>query len=94
MARARIPIQPSRGVQPHWVGCCSRTVWPSRNRCWPCVLPTGPDQVPDWIPDTRIGGSWSPSHQTGWSVGIRSRRQESRISYAAALAARELQAGR
>ena len=31
--------------------------------------PTGPDQLPDWIPETRSGGVWSPGHHTGWSTG-------------------------
>ena len=93
MARARIPIQPSCGVQPHWVGCSSRTVWPSRNGCWPWVLPTGPDHDPDWIPETRIGGSWSPSHQTGWSTGIRDAGGVADLVCGGARR-RELQAGR
>ena len=35
-------------------------------------IPTGPDQLPDWMPETRSGGSWSSAHHTGWSTGISS----------------------
>ena len=71
--RARISSRPWCGVQPHCAGWCSRTTAPSRNGCWPTVLPTSPEYTPDWIPDTRSGGSWSPSHQIPWSRGIVSR---------------------
>ena len=58
------------------------------------MLPTGPENLPDMIPLTRSGVGWSSGHQSGWSGGMRSVRRESRTSYDAAVAARELQAGR
>jgi len=58
------------------------------------VLPAGPEKLPDCTADTRSGGSWSPSHHTACSGGTDSRRHESRTSYVARVAARELQAGR
>jgi hypothetical protein len=58
------------------------------------VLPRGPEKLPDWMPDTRSGGVWSPGNQCPCSGGMDSRRQESRMSNVAAVAARELQAGR
>ena len=54
--RQRIATRPVLGSQPSKRGCSSRTVWPSRNRCWPRVLPTGPEKPPDWMPETRSGG--------------------------------------
>ncbi len=59
----RISTCPGDGSQPSKRGCSSRTICPSRNRCWPRVLPTGPEYAPDWIPDTRSGGWWSSAHQ-------------------------------
>jgi hypothetical protein len=58
------------------------------------VLPTGPEKLPDWIPDTRTCGVWSPAHQSPWLGGIVRCRHESLIAYVAAVSARELQAGR
>ncbi len=69
LIRARIATRPPAGSQPSRRCCSSRTSWPSRNRCWPNGVPTGPDQFPDWIPETRSGGLWSPGHHTGWSTG-------------------------
>ena len=74
--RARTSSRPYSGVQPHWVSCASRTSWPSRKGCWPTVLPTSPENTPDWTPETRNGGSWSPAHQTPCSGGIVSRSSE------------------
>ena len=72
--RAEISTRPwpcsAEGSQPSNRSCSSSTTWPSRNRCWPYADPTGPDQLPDWMPDTRSGGSWSPAHHTGWSTGM------------------------
>ena len=74
--RAEISTRPwpcsAEGSQPSNRSCSSSTTWPSRNRTWPYVDPTGPDQLPDWMPDTRSGGSWSSAHHTGWSTGISS----------------------
>ncbi len=68
--RAETSTRPPVGSHPSNRSCSSTTTWPSRNRCWPEVDPTGPDQLPDWMPETRSGGAWSPSHQTGWSTGM------------------------
>jgi hypothetical protein len=58
------------------------------------VLPTGPEKFPDWIAETRSGGLWSSGHHRPLSGGMLRCRHESRISYVAAVAACELQAGR
>ncbi len=71
--RARISTRPVAISQPSKCCCSSRTCWPSRKRCWPRVLPTGPDQLPVWRPETRSGGVWSSAHHTGWSTGTLSR---------------------
>jgi hypothetical protein len=92
--RARSSTYPWSGVHPQKVSCSSRTRRPSRYGCWPMVLPTGPEKFPDWMPDTRSGGVWSSAHHRPWSGGMVRCRQESRISYVAAVAARELHAGR
>jgi hypothetical protein len=92
--RARTSSRPWCGVQPHCAGCASRTTRPSRYGCWPTVLPAGPENTPDWMPDTRSGGSWSAAHQTPWSGGIVSRSSEPPTAYTAALSARELHCGR
>ena len=60
----RISTCPDVGSQPSKRGCSSVTVRPSANRCCPRLLPTGPDQLPDWMPETRSGGAWSSGHQT------------------------------
>ncbi|WP_448642653.1 hypothetical protein [Geodermatophilus sp. URMC 63] len=93
MARARISSTPYRGVQPQCAGCSSRTTAPGRTGCCPTVLPTGPENTPDWMPETRSGG-WSSGHHSGASSGRYSRRQESRTSWWAAVAARGLHCGR
>ena len=64
------------GVQPHIAGWNSRTTAPSRTGCWPVVLPTGPENTPDWMPETR-SGAWSPGHQRPCSGGMLSRSSES-----------------
>ena len=79
-ARARSSMYPPDGVHPQNASCSSRTRTPSRYGCWPRVPPTGPDQLPDWMPDTRIGGVWSSAHQRPWSGGMRRCRHESRSS--------------
>src|SRR3954447_15997564 len=90
----RISTRPEVGSQPSKRGCSSRTSCPSLNRCWPYLLPVGPDQLPDWTAEQRSGGWCSPGSHTGWWLGISSTRQESSIRYDAVVAARELQAGR
>ena len=92
--RARIATRPPVGSQPSKRSCSSRTTCPSRNRCWPWALPTGPDQLPDWMPETRSGGWWSSAHQTGWSTGTSSTRVSRSIRWLAAVAAREDHPGR
>ena len=88
------PIPSSSRPTSFVLSCSSRTRRPSRYGCWPMVLPTGPEKLPDWIPDTRSGGVWSSAHHGPWSGGMLRCRQESRMSYVAAVAARELHAGR
>ena len=61
-ARACSSTYPPFGVQPQNGSCSSLTTRPSRYGCWPTVLPTGPEKLPDWIPDTRRSGLWSPPH--------------------------------
>jgi len=58
------------------------------------VLPAGPEKLPDWIPDTRSGGLWFSAHQSPCPGGIVRLRHESWMVYVAAVAARELHAGR
>jgi hypothetical protein len=58
------------------------------------VLPTGPEKFPVCTPETRSGVGWSAGIQRPCNGGIDNRRHESAISYVAAVAARELQAGR
>ena len=74
--RARTSSTPWCGVQPHWVGWRSRTTWPSRNGCWPTVLPTAPENTPDWTPETRSGSSWSSAHHRPCPGGIVRRSSE------------------
>ena len=91
--RARTSSRPWCGVQPHCAGWNSRTTWPSRNGCWPIVLPTSPEKTPDWIPETR-SGSCSAEHHRPCSGGMVSRSSDPSTTYVAALSARELQCGR
>ncbi len=55
--RARIDSSPKRGRKPSKRGCSSRTIDPPGSGCWPVRLPTGPEKLPVWTPDTRSGGS-------------------------------------
>lgn len=76
-------------------GWNSRTTdTPGSSGCWPTVLPTGPEKLPVCTPDTRSGPSCSAGIHNPCAGGIDRRRQESRTSYAAAVAVRELHAGR
>ena len=56
--------------------------------------PTGPEKLPDWMPDTRSGGVCCSGSHNPCSGGMVNRRHESATSYLAAVAARELHAGR
>ena len=58
------------------------------------MLPTSPENTPDWMPETLNDGSWSPSHQRPCSGGIVSRSSDPATEYVAALSARELHWGR
>ena len=91
--RARTSSSPKCGVQPHWVGWNSRTTTPSRKGCWPIVLPTGPENTPDWMPET-LSGSCSPGHHNPCSGGMVRRSSDPATAYVAALSARELHIGR
>ncbi len=58
------------------------------------MLPTGPEKLPDWMPESRIAGLWSTAHHSPCVVGMERVRQESAREYVAAVSASELQAGR
>ena len=90
---ARISSSPWCGVHPQWAGWNSRTTAPSRNGCCPIVLPTSPENTPDWMPET-LRGSCSPGHHRPWSGGMVSRSSDPATAYVAALCARELHIGR
>ena len=63
---------------------------PAARRC----CPTGPEKLPDWTTGDAQRGSVVAGHHNGCSTGMSRIRQESPIRHDAALAARELQAGR
>ena len=70
----------SRGTAPAPRGPRARRGTAAARGC----RPPGPDQFPDWMPDTRVGGRWSSAHQSPCDGGMRRCRHESRSSYDAA----------
>ena len=92
--RARTSSRPWCGVQPQWVGWNSRTTAPSRNGCWPIVLPTGPENTPDWMPETLQRARGRPDTTARARPGSSGAARSPSTAYVAALCARELHIGR
>ncbi len=74
--------------------CSSRTSWPGVDGLLPVVLPTGPERLPLWTPESRSGGEWSSGSHSPWSGGMSRTRHESSRRYDARVASRELHIGR